>query len=176
MGRTCTICYHPLREKVEGALLAGKSYRHVALQYSVSTAALARHRSDHLTPSLAESHKAMETARATTLLEDVRSGENRAERLYQHAETILAKALQMQDLKVALNAVKVAVGVMAEARGYLELRGQLSDQLGERNAPRMTTTINVLSMPRVPGAPIRASDPPIDLSRLPAVQVAHKRD
>jgi len=118
----------------------------------------------------------METARATTLLEDVRSGENRAERLYQHAETILAKALQMQDLKVALNAVKVAVGVMAEARGYLELRGQLSDQLGERNAPRMTTTINVLSMPRVPGAPIRASDPPIDLSRLPAVQVAHKRD
>jgi hypothetical protein len=106
----------------------------------------------------------------------VRSGEGRAERLYWHAEQILIKAVQADDLKVAINTIRVSVEVMQEARHYLELRGELSNELGERNAPRTTTNIAVLSMPRIEGAPIRASDPPIDVPGLPAVHVVRKKD
>ncbi len=153
MPRTCTICCHIERENAERALLANESYRNIAARFGCSTSALVRHKAEHLKPSLVASQKAVEIARANTLLEDVRSGEGRAgKRLYQHAEKILAKALQADDLKVTLSAVKVAVDVMGEARSYLELRGELTEELGERNAPR-TTTITVLSMPRVAGAP-----------------------
>jgi hypothetical protein len=174
MPRTCTLCCHAEREDAERALLAGESYRNIAARFGCSTSALVRHR-EHLKSSLVESHKVAELSRATTLLEDVRSGEGQTERLYLAVDRILAKALEAEDLKTALNAVRVAVEVIREGRSFLELRGELSDQLGERNAPRMTTTINVLSMPRVPGAPIRASDPPIDVPGLPAVRVGQTK-
>jgi hypothetical protein len=68
--------------------------------------------------------------RTGALLDDVRAGEGRAERLYQQAEEILVGALQDKDRRTALQAIRAAVDVMGEARSYMELRGELTNELG----------------------------------------------
>lgn len=62
--------------------------------------------------------------RAPAPYSDVQTARNRAERLYSATESILDGALEDSDGRTALNAIKSAVDVMREARGYLELRGQ----------------------------------------------------
>jgi hypothetical protein len=49
----CTICTHEEREAIDHDLVAGKSYRSVALRFGVSTSAACRHRRDHIPADLA---------------------------------------------------------------------------------------------------------------------------
>jgi hypothetical protein len=56
-------------------------------------------------------------ARTDTLLGDVQTARNRAERLYSAAESILDNAIEDKDGRTALNAIKSAVDVMREAFG-----------------------------------------------------------
>jgi hypothetical protein len=104
-----------------------------------------------------------EVARADSLLADVRNAVGRAERLYGVAEDILGKALEAEDLKTALNAIRAAADVMAEARQYMELRGELTGEL--RNvadaAANVPMIVRVLSVPRMPG--VRTIHPPAAL-------------
>jgi hypothetical protein len=48
MGRACTICSSDNRHAIEAALTQREPYRHIASRYGVSTAALQRHKRDHL--------------------------------------------------------------------------------------------------------------------------------
>jgi hypothetical protein len=84
-------------------------------------------------------------------LEDVRNAEGRAERLYKAAEAILARALDVKDLRTALQAIRAAADVMAEGRQYLELRGDLT---GEFAAPKVQVQgppqrIQVIALPKL---------------------------
>ena len=79
MPRTCTICHHPQRESTECLLLSGESYRHIAARFDTSTGALQRHRADHPPVSLTKAHEVRQIARADALIDEVRSGGNRAE-------------------------------------------------------------------------------------------------
>jgi hypothetical protein len=130
MPRTCTVCKHPQRDDLDRALLAGESFRHIAARFDTSTGALQRHKADHLPKKLMKAHEAQEILHADTLLADVRNAEGRSDRLYGAAEDILDRALETKDLKTALNAIRAAVSVMGEARQYMELRGELSGELG----------------------------------------------
>ena len=156
MPRTCTICNHANRESIERALLAGQSYRNIAGQFDTSTGALQRHRQEHLPASLATAHAAVEVARADTLLDEVRSAGDRADRLYGHAEMILERAMESKDLRTAVSAISVSVNVMREARGYLELRGEISGELNSRSSGGPTfgpiREMFVLTMPKTPEA------------------------
>jgi hypothetical protein len=67
------------------------------------------------------------------MIDDVRDAEGRGERLYEAAEQIFRRALESQDLKTALQAIRACVEVMAEAGGYMELRGQLTGELDQRS-------------------------------------------
>ena len=73
--------------------------------------------------------------RTATLLEDVRAGERRVERLYDKAQQILTKALEDDDPRMAIQAIRAASAVMGEARGYMELRGELTNELGRDRTP-----------------------------------------
>ena len=74
MARPCTICRHPEREAIDRALVAGTPLRKIAEHYSdTSITALFRHKSDHLPPYLTKAREAQEAARADSLLEQVRS-------------------------------------------------------------------------------------------------------
>jgi hypothetical protein len=127
--RTCTICSHKNRLKIEQALVSGTAYRSIANQFGTTKASLTRHRT-HVSESLARHTGAAEFVRTGVLIDDVRTGEGRAERLYEQAEAILAGALLDKDRRTALQAIKVAVDVMSEARSYLELRGELTQEGG----------------------------------------------
>jgi hypothetical protein len=80
--------------------------------------------------------------RTGSLLESVRTGEQRAETLYSQAQEILAAALSNDDPRIALQAIRTASAVISEARGYLELRGELTNELGrDRTVPTMSIQI-----------------------------------
>jgi hypothetical protein len=139
--QTCTICRHPQRLKIEQALVSGTPLRDIAGRYGTTKTVVARHRT-HIAATIARHTQARDLARTGTLLDDVRTGEGRAERLYGQAEEILAGALKDKDRRTALQAIRAAVDVMSQARGYLELRGELTNELGrDRTAVAMSIQI-----------------------------------
>ena len=166
MALTCSICGHKKRHEIDSELLSGRPLRAIARQFGPTKDSLARHRA-HLSSTVVKAHEAQEVARAGTLLADVRSGEDRAERLYAAAEKILNQALESDDKKTALNAIKAAVDIMGEARQYMELRGELTGELSKA-APNVTVNlIRTLMVPRPTEADICKAVPiVVDVKRL----------
>ncbi|MCU1325138.1 MAG: hypothetical protein JWN34_508 [Bryobacterales bacterium] len=141
MPRLCSICIHEQRLPIEKAMIAGASLRDVAGLYGTCKSNLDRHR-PHITRALSKHAEVQELARTTTLLQDVRRGEARAERLYAQTEAILAGAVASDDPRVALLAVRAVVAVMAEARSFMSLRGEITNELGrDRTAPTISVQI-----------------------------------
>jgi len=178
MPQTCTICTHPQRLQIERALVAGTSVRDIAGQYGPSKTAIGRHRT-HVVESIARSREAKELVRTGALLDDVRAGEQRAEDLYANAQEILNRALKDNDGRTALQAIRTAVSVMGEARGYMELRGELTSELGRDKAPTpysiqiiVPTALTAGQLPRVSFAPQDAvdSDPDEGMPELGLLQ------
>ena len=127
------------------------------------------HKAEHLARHLVKAHEAREVARADSLLDDVRTAVGRAERLCGVAEDILEEAREAKDRKTALNAIRAAVDVMAEARQYLELRGELTGELPNvKDAAANVTLIRVLSVPRMPG--VDEEIPAVLRAQLPAAE------
>ncbi len=127
MTRCCTVCAHRERVAIDAALVAGQSYRSIALQFALGPMAVARHAQKHLLPSLAKAREAEEIANADQLLAQVRD-------LHARTLAILAEAEDSGDKRTALQAIR-------EARGNLELLAKLLGQLAAQ------PTINVLLMP-----------------------------
>jgi hypothetical protein len=123
------------REAIDKALLAGESFRHIAARTGTSTGALQRHR-EHLPKDLAKTHEAQQLVRSGTLMDGIHTAHGRSERLYASAEDILMRAMKVQDLRTALQAIRAAVDVMGEARGFLALQGEITGEL-ERPATIM---------------------------------------
>jgi hypothetical protein len=128
MSRVCTVCGHPDREAIEGALVAGETYRTIADRSGLSKTALIRHKAEHLPAAIAQATAAAAVVHGDTLLDQVRD-------LQRRALGILDKAEAANDLRTALLAIR-------EARGNLELLAKL---LGELQAEG---TVNILISPQ----------------------------
>ena len=142
MPRVCTICTHEQRAAIDAALVAGEPNRRIAAQYSLSEAAIRRHKADHIPAALAKAQAAGDVARADDLLGQVRDLQGRT-------LSILTAAEGAKDLKLALQAI-------VQARGNFELLGKLVGEL--QTAP----VVNILVMPewvRVRGALMSALEP-----------------
>jgi hypothetical protein len=124
MGRTCSICNHEQRQAIEAALISGTPYRNISKQFSVSLAALNRHKSEHLPAHLASARQAEEVAQADDLLAELRG-------LQAKAYELLLKAEKQNDLRTALLGVR-------EARGCLELLAELEGELDRRQTVNVT--------------------------------------
>ena len=72
MPRTCTICTHPEVHAIDGALVAGQSFRNIAEQYGKSATALFRHKSDHLPAVLVTGQAVREEAHALAVVKQLR--------------------------------------------------------------------------------------------------------
>ena len=118
MPRRCTVCDHPERHGIDGALVTGAPYRSVAKRFELSESAVYRHKTDHLPAHLLRAREVEEAARADALLEQVRH-------LQGHALDILERAEKTGDLRTALAAI-------SQARGNLELLAKLLGELDER--------------------------------------------
>jgi hypothetical protein len=155
MPRTCKICNHSQRETIERALVNGEAYRNIAARYGTSTTSLHRHRVDHLAAGIARAHEAQAVTRADSLLEEVLTGIDRAERLYGTTEVILQRALKAGDLKTALLSIKTGADVIREARGYLELRREITGELrqhpGQDPPEGKKQVVNVVLFPKEEG-------------------------
>jgi hypothetical protein len=116
--RTCSICTHAEREKIDRALIDGESERGIAGRFGLSKSAVDRHKG-HLR-GLVVAHS-QDVAR--TLQDDISTAQLRAEGLYRTAENILACAVKAGDAKTAMSAVRTATQVLSEARNLMELRG-----------------------------------------------------
>ena len=99
--------------------------------------------------ALVRAHNSEEILRADSLLDDVRHGEDRAERLYNAAEAILGRALAAKDLRTALQAIRAAADVMAEGRQYLELRGDLTGEFAAPKVQGPPQRIQVIALPKL---------------------------
>lgn len=128
MPQPCSICRHPDRASIDSSLVTGTaSLRSLASLYTVSEAALRRHKANHLPEALARAQEAQEAAHGDTLLTQVRELHGRARRILDRAENA-------RDWSTALKAIR-------EARGCLELLGRLMGELQEGQ------TVNVLVLP-----------------------------
>ena len=118
MPRSCTICAHCDRDEIDRALLADEPFRHIASHTGTSTAALQRHKAEHLPAAMVQAKDAEDAAHADDLLGQLRS-------LQARTLGLLDKAEQAGRLGTAVMAIK-------EARGNLELLAKLLGQLDER--------------------------------------------
>jgi IS30 family transposase len=85
--RSCTVCTHPDRAKIDEALVAGVSSAEIAGRYrTIGERAIRRHRTNHLPETLAKAHEAEEVAQADNLLAQVRDLQERALDILDEAE------------------------------------------------------------------------------------------
>lgn len=131
MVNSCSICTHKDSSEIDEAILNGVANRRIASLHGVTETAVRRHKK-HLPADIAKARSAAEIAKADILLDHIRTGEGRAERLYAAAEIILQRALDENSPRTALQAIKAAVDVMGEARQYMQFRGELMGEL-DRN-------------------------------------------
>ncbi len=116
--RKCSVCQHPDADEINARLIGGQPLRNIAEQFSVSLAALHRHKTQHLPAHLAKAQDAKDVACADSLLAQVRT-------LQEKALGILDKAEGTGDLRGATAAIR-------EARECLALLAKLTGELDER--------------------------------------------
>ena len=127
MPRTCTICTHPEVHAMDGALVAGQSFRNIAEQYGKSATALFRHKSDHLPAVLVTGQAVREEAHALDVVKQLRD-------INAATLAILEDARDTHQSALALKAVD-------RVQKQIELQAKLLGELQDGQ------TVNVLVAP-----------------------------
>ena len=130
MPRSCPICDHEDLDEINAALASNERIRTIAERWSVRKTALMRHRNEHLPFSAIAAKDAEETgeveaeeaegdAPADALLDQVRD-------LQERALATLEEAEEAEELNVALRVIR-------EVKGNLELMTEPLNELDERS-------------------------------------------
>jgi hypothetical protein len=117
-GMKCKICQRPDRERIDAAIVIGKSLNSIAVDCGISPSSVQRHRDKCLAATLAKAAPAVAAA-------EIDHGTNlaaSAAQLRDKALSILAKAERAGDLKTAL------IGVREAAR-CVDLLGRVTGDL-----------------------------------------------
>lgn len=115
MARTCLVCNHNKLNEINKSLIDNETNREIAKRFALSSAAVYRHRTNHLPPLLLKARQAGEIVEATSLMD-------RVERIMTRCETIAETATRTKDWFPAIAASR-------ELRGCLELLGKLSGEI-----------------------------------------------
>ena len=92
MPRKCTVCTHEQREEIDRLLASNDSIRSIAARYSLSRAALTRHRDSHLTAAVTKAQEAQEVAHADNLMAELQLCMQRARKLHDACDLWLQDA------------------------------------------------------------------------------------
>ena len=106
--------YRPDRDDIDEALTTGEPFRHIASRTGTSTGALQRHKSEHLSATLAQAKDAAELIHADNLA-------SKAKLLWSRALSIADRAERQDDPRTELMA-------LAQARGVLELLAKVTPE------------------------------------------------
>jgi hypothetical protein len=125
MPRSCSICVHPDREKIDGQLLSGATYRGISRNFAVSEDALYRHKSEgHIVVDLAQAHEVKEIARADSLLDQLKAVRQRTDELLTKAE----EAGEVRSWPGFLRELREQIKLLAELEGRLAAQPQVTLQ------------------------------------------------
>jgi hypothetical protein len=122
--RTCTICSHPARERIDSELVRRTPYRNIAQRFSVSGTALSRHLNEHLAEYVQKALSEYATEKGVKVLE-------RLSGVLGRLEGFLDEAEEQRD-------ARSFVVVAAELRKELELLAKLQGDLDQEGAVNLT--------------------------------------
>lgn len=126
MPRTCTICNHAKRLRINRALVAGVPLRDIAEQYDVAASSLDRHKGGHLPASILRAKSAREVLDADRLVAELLD-------LRQAAEDVLEEGRASADGDLQLRAI-------SRLEKLLELIARLVGEL--RNEPQLNVVVS----------------------------------
>jgi hypothetical protein len=135
----CTVCSHPKRSEIDGAIISSEAHRVVAKRFGISPAAVFRHQSDHLPAHLAKAKQVAEVVSASSLVDELL-------KLTRTTGGVLARALADKDGELALKAI-------ARLEKQLELKGRLLGELEDRGGRTGETHIVVTYVDKMLVAP-----------------------
>jgi hypothetical protein len=128
--RVCTVCSHPKRAEIDRALLAGEPFRHIAARFDTSTAALQRHKAEHLSERMAQVAERNAEADVRTALDVVAQ----LKAINGASLSILKEARDRRDGELALKAID-------RIQKQIELQAKLIDLINDG------ATINIIVSP-----------------------------
>jgi CMP-2-keto-3-deoxyoctulosonic acid synthetase len=130
MPPTCSICIHAKRSEIDRVLLAGDSLRNIAKQFAVTSAALNRHKTNHLAQRLAQVAKRNEQADIRTAIDVV----GQLSAINGVALSVLKEAREAGDGELALRAID-------RIQKQIELQAKLIDLINDGD------TVNIIIAP-----------------------------
>ena len=120
MPQVCTICSHDARDAIEDAFIAGMPKRRIASHHGVSERAVRYHMREHLPELLALARDAERASRADSLLDRI--------------EALQSRTLAILEATEETNEHRTALAAIREARGNLELIGEVTKELNRTPA------------------------------------------
>ena len=123
MPQVCTICSSPHKDAIEDAFIAGTPKRRIASHHGVSERAVRNHMREHLPELLALARDAERASRADSLLDRI--------------EALQSRTLAILETTEETNEHRTALAAIREARGNLELIGEVTKELNR------TPTLNL---------------------------------
>jgi len=124
MPRICSICPHAERKRIDAAIVEGVPNRRIATQYSVSEAAVRRHKDGHLPATLVKAQAATDVRHALDVVGQLKA-------INSVCMSVLKDARDQGDGDLALKAVDRILR-------QLEMQAKMIGQLDER------PTINII--------------------------------
>ena len=118
MPWTCSVCGHPERTSIDGALVRRTPYRGITRRFGVGKDALSRHLNDHIAPAVAKIREEEEARGALDVVRQLRA-------INSASLGILKEARDRRDADTALKAVDRVLK-------QLELVSKLAGTLDER--------------------------------------------
>lgn len=131
MPPTCSICIHAKRPEIDRALLAGDSLRNIAKHFAVTSAALNRHKTNHLAQRLAQVARRNEQADIRTAIDVV--GQLKA--INGVALSVLKGAREAGDGELALRAID-------RIQKQIELQARLIDLINDGDTVNVNLTVS----------------------------------
>jgi hypothetical protein len=105
MPRTCTVCAHASRRKIDAAIVSGTSYRNISKRFGISPAALTRHKS-HVSMALERASDRRELSIGESVLA-------RLEGLYKRGITMLDSAEKKKNHFACIGYYRELRGILA---------------------------------------------------------------
>jgi len=149
MSRICTVCRHQNRDDIEKALLGNDTFRHIAVQYNVSTGALQRHKKDHLIERLAEVQKAKKDAlrhHGEVAAMNANQELCQTESMLDQIRDLRLKALSLLNQAEISGDLRTALAGIREARSCIELLAKIDGQLNETNQVNITLSTEWIAL------------------------------
>ena len=122
MPRTCSVCGHPERTSIDGALVRRTPYREITRRFGVGKDALSRHLNDHIAPAVAKIRDEEDARGALDVAMQLRA-------INSASLNIIKEARDQRDAETALKAVDRVlkqIEFVAKLAGTLDERPQIN--------------------------------------------------